>query len=265
MFELILQITGVVFIGVAKAGFGGGIGIAAVPLFILSMPDPKQAIGMMLPILCLCDWFSVLHYRQNFDRKTVFHLYPGVLAGIILASICIYFLGNVSENYLKIMVGVLSFAFLAYQFTKTMILKRLEDYRPKPWHGYVFGGGIGLTSTLAHAAGPVATMYLLPQNMGKQLYVGTNVVLFTLVNISKLPFYFYLGMLDLSLLGESLKLLPFVPIGTLLGVWMNKHINEKVFNGIIYVFLFLLSVELTTGIKIFETLYSSLPFLPGVQ
>ncbi|MBD3266617.1 hypothetical protein GF373_08105, partial [bacterium] len=57
--ELFLQITGVILIGIAKAGFGGGIGIAAVPLFILSIPDPKVAIGMMLPILCFCDWFSV--------------------------------------------------------------------------------------------------------------------------------------------------------------------------------------------------------------
>jgi len=95
------------------------------------------------------------------------------------------------------------------------------------------------------------------------LYVGTNVVLFTLVNISKLPFYFFLGMLNLSLLGKSLLFLPIVPIGTLLGYWMNKHINETIFNLIIYIFLFLVSIKLITGFDIFSYLYSFLPFLPG--
>jgi uncharacterized protein len=263
MYEITLQLIAVIFIGVAKAGFGGGIGIAAVPLFLMSTNDTQQALGMMLPILCLCDWFSVPHYRKAFDKTNIKNLYPGVLIGIVMGSIALYFLGKSSERSLQMMIGVVSLAFVGYQATKALLLEKMEDYRPKRWHGWFFGGGIGLTSTLAHAAGPVATMYLLPQNMGKQLYVGTNVVLFTLVNISKLPFYFFLGMLNLSLLGKSLLFLPIVPIGTLLGYWMNKHINETIFNLIIYIFLFLVSIKLITGFDIFSYLYSFLPFLPG--
>lgn len=260
MSSTVLQLTAVLFIGITKAGFGGGLGIAAVPLFILSMPEPAQAIGMMLPLLCFCDWFALYYYRNLFDKKNIKQLYPGVIIGIIIASLIIIVLGKVNGHYMEIMIGLLSFAFLGYQFLKTYILQSMGDYIPKPWHGWFFGSGIGITSTLAHAAGPVATMYLFPQNLGKELYTGTNVVLFTIVNISKVPFYLYLGMLDAHLLQKSLLLLPVIPVGTFLGIWMNKTVNETIFNSVIYFTLFIMSVKLTTGFDFFTFLYSKILF-----
>ncbi|MBI1387289.1 MAG: TSUP family transporter [bacterium] len=244
----ILASLGVILIGVAKAGFGGGVGIAAVPLFIFAVGDTKAALGMMLPILCACDLFSILHYRKTFDKMNLFYMLPGVVIGIVIAS---FFLGKFSETQMKFGIGLVSILFVLFQVWKTWILKEMGAYVPKAWHGWLFGGGVGLTSTFAHAAGPVATMYLLPQNMGRQLYVGTTVWLFTFVNAMKLIPYAYLGMLNVNGLETSAWLLPVVPIGTLLGAWMNKHINEFAFNAVIYVILFLVGIEYTTGLNIF--------------
>ena len=109
------------FIGITKAGFGGGLGIAAVPLFILSMPDPKQAIGMMLPLLCFCDWFAVVHYRNIFDKKKYKKRYlPGIFLGIIIGSCIISFLGKIDGHYLEILIGVTSFAFFRISIPKNI-------------------------------------------------------------------------------------------------------------------------------------------------
>lgn len=233
----------VIITGIAKAGFGGGVGIAATPLMIL-VAGPREALGIMLPILCVCDWFSLYHYRNTFDRKNIVQLVPGVVAGIALAS---FFLGKVDEAHLKFWIGVVCLAFVGYQLGKSWILYEMGDYRPETWHGWLFGAGVGVTSTLAHAAGPVATMYILPQNLGRRLFVGTTVVLFTIVNAVKLIPYFYLDLINLDRMSVSLVLLPLVPIGTTLGVWMNKRLNEHVFNGVIYVLLVLVGLNLTTG------------------
>ncbi|MDP8244268.1 MAG: sulfite exporter TauE/SafE family protein [Candidatus Hinthialibacter antarcticus] len=240
----LLAASGVILIGIAKAGFGGGVGIAAVPLFIYAVGDSKAAVGMMLPILCACDLFSLIHYRKTFDIKNLIHLLPGVVIGITLAS---FFIGRFSNEQMKFGIGVISILFVVYQLGKAWIMKELTDYKPKAWHGWLFGAGVGLTSTFAHAAGPVATMYLFPQNLGRQLYVGTTVVLFTIVNALKLVPFAIMGLISLDGLSTSAMLLPIVPIGTLLGVWMNKHMNETAFNSVIYVVLFLVGLQYTTG------------------
>ncbi|MBZ0257494.1 sulfite exporter TauE/SafE family protein [bacterium] len=245
-----LAASGVILIGVAKAGFGGGVGIAAVPLFIYAVRDSKAAVGMMLPILCACDLFSLIHYRRTFDFKNLLYMVPGVVIGITIAS---FFIGRFSDEQMKFGIGIISILFVIYQVGKTWIMKELSDYKPKAWHGWLFGAGVGLSSTFAHAAGPVATMFLLPQNMGRKLYVGTTVILFTIVNGLKLVPYAILGLISLDGLSTSAMLLPIVPVGTLLGVWMNKHINETGFNAVIYIVLFLVGIQYTTGFNLFSS------------
>ncbi|MGC9326137.1 MAG: sulfite exporter TauE/SafE family protein [Candidatus Hinthialibacter sp.] len=248
MIYFILAPLAVILIGVAKAGFGGGVGIAAVPMFILATNDPKASLGIMLPLMCACDLFAILHYHNTFDRKNLIRLLPGAVLGI---AVCGLFLGMIegkkADEYLQIMIGVISIAFVIYEMIKIWIFKRLEAYKPKDWHGWFFGFSVGITSTLAHAGGPPATMYLLPQQLGRRLFVGTTVFFFAVVNATKLIPYAYHNMINFESMKQSLLLLPFAPVGAYLGVWMNKRINEKFFTGVIYAILFLIGLKLTFG------------------
>lgn len=256
MIYSIIAPLAVLLVGIDKAGFGGGVGIIAVPLFIIATGDPKASLGIMLPLLCACDVFAVIHYRKNYDRPNVIRMVPGALLGI---AVCGVFLGMVkgknADSFMQVTVGVISIAFVIYDVIKMWLFKKLETYRPKPWHGWFFGFSIGLTSTLAHAGGPPAIMFLLPQNMGRSLFVGTTVILFTFVNAFKIIPYTYHHMINFESMKQSLFLLPLVPVGTYLGVWMNKRINERAFNAVIYSFLFLIGLKLTTGFEPISYLY----------
>ena len=55
-------IPAVLFYGISKGGFGGGLGVAAVPLMALVM-SPVQAAGILLPILCFMDLLTLWAYR----------------------------------------------------------------------------------------------------------------------------------------------------------------------------------------------------------
>ena len=65
-----LAAIAVVFVGIAKAGFGGGIGILATPLMALTIPV-ADAAAILLPLLIVCDVFAVAHYRKRFDRRNI--------------------------------------------------------------------------------------------------------------------------------------------------------------------------------------------------
>jgi uncharacterized protein len=236
----------VVFIGIEKAGFGGGL--IAVPLFLLVL-DPKEALGIILPLLCACDLLAVWFYRKNFDRRNLLRLLPGAVAGIAIGSLL---LGHVPDQKLKFWIGILSMLFVIYHFSKSQLLQKIKAYHPKGWHGPIFGSLVGITSTLAHAGGPVATMYLFPQQMSRVLFVGTNIMLFAVVNALKLVPYLLLGIITWKRITFSASLSPLLPLGVFLGVWLNRKMSERVFSFLVYAITFLLGLQLAVGFNLVE-------------
>ena len=55
-------VPAVLLFGIAKGGFGGGLGVVAVPLMALVV-SPLQAAAVLLPILCLMDLVGLWVYR----------------------------------------------------------------------------------------------------------------------------------------------------------------------------------------------------------
>jgi uncharacterized protein len=213
--------------------------------------DPKEALGVILPLLCACDILAVYYYRKHFDRRNILRLLPGAVLGILMGSLL---LGRIPDRQLKFWIGLLAMLFVIYHFSKSWLLQKITAYHPKDWHGSIFGILIGITSTLAHAAGPVATMYLFPQRMNRVLFVGTNAVLFTFVNALKLIPYILLGMISWKRMAFSLTLAPLLPVGVWLGVWMNRRMSEKVFGAFIYAVTFLLGLQLAVGFNLISFL-----------
>jgi uncharacterized membrane protein YfcA len=117
------------------------------------------------------------------------------------------------------------------------------------------GGAAGFTSTLAHAGGPPATMYLLPQQLPRGIFVGTNLVFFFLLNLMKLVPYALLGLLQLGNLTTILILAPLAYVGVRLGVVLNKRFSDVWFNRVIYVLLFITGLELVSGTSLINLFF----------
>lgn len=61
--SLLVASIAVLFIGLSKAGFGGGLGVLTTPLCVLAF-GARDAIGILLPLLCAGDAFSLLLLGQ---------------------------------------------------------------------------------------------------------------------------------------------------------------------------------------------------------
>jgi uncharacterized membrane protein YfcA len=224
----------VIVIGIAKSGFGGGIGILAVPL-MAAATDPAAALGVMLPILIVADVFVVAQHRRHVSR---FHLgwsLPGAAVGIVLGSLVLWFfqVGDAQTRMLNLTVGGVCVGFVGVQAYRLLGGKvpRVPDTKPSA----VSAGGLaGLVSTLAHAAGPVMTIYLLEHKLPKRQIVGTLVVFFFVVNLAKLPTYLGQGLIDAGTIKASLWLMLLVPIGSALGWWLHRVVAEKPFALVMY-------------------------------
>lgn len=230
----------VVLIGIAKAGFAGGVGVLATPLFCLVV-DPRQAVAVLLPVLCACDWVSLYWYRRTFVVRPLLLSLPGAAVGIALGGLL---LGSLDDARLGHVVGAVALFFVTYRVVRFLLHGEALAWKPGAPAATLLGASAGFFSTLAHAAGPIMAAYLLPQKFSRQLYVGTTVVFFTVVNHLKLLPYSYWGLFDGSRILFSLALLPAVPLGVWLGVWLNRRVDEKLFLVIVYVLLFLTGLKL---------------------
>jgi hypothetical protein len=237
----LLAVPVVLIVGISKGGFGGGVGMLAVPVLSFAVPLPRAA-AVLLPILCVMDLFAVAAYRGEFSRPDLEKLLPGALAGIAVGALAF---GAFDERWLRVVVGVIAVAFSAdWVLGLSRGQTRGEGRAPGTWAGVVWGSVAGFTSTLAHAGGPPVSVYLLPRRLHPTLYVGTTVVVFTIINYVKLVPYAWLGQLRAENLATSLVLLPLAPIGVRLGRWLHDRVDEVWFYRVVYGLL------LVTGLKL---------------
>ena len=104
----------------------------------------------------------------------------------------------------------------------------------------VVGAAAGASSTLAHAAGPIIALYLLPQRLDRQLFVGTCAIYFFILNTIKLPPYYLSGMFSRDLTLLAARLLPLVFAGAVFGAWVTRRMNDVLFSKIVYALTFAL-------------------------
>jgi len=248
----VVAIVAALFIGISKAGFGGGLGMLTTPLCVLAF-GPKDAIGILLPLLCAGDLFSLYHYWGKWERQNLKFLLPGVVVGVVIG---VQLIGRFSARELNLAIGVLAVTFVSFQLVKERVFRAEGTFAPNHKIGLPCGVGAGITSTFAHGAGPVVSMFLIPQRLPKVIYVGTTVLVFTWINWIKLPFYCLgrdaLGwnwlppaaLINRQTLLTSALFLPVVPLGVWLGVWMNRRIPERWFIPVIYTLVLATGVEL---------------------
>ena len=240
-----LVIAAVIVMGIAKSGFGGGIGILAVPLVANAFPKDQTglALGVMLPILIVADTFAVYQHRGQQSWR---HMRPALIGGIIgigLGTLLLSLLMSGGEstgskddigNVLSVFVGSICLLMVAVQVYRMCGGKVPTLPGNKPT-GLSVGAAAGFTSMLAHAAGPIMSIYWLDQRMGKRLLTGSLVLYFFLINSAKLPSYiFLLSWITVETLKQSVFFALFVPIGSLLGIVMHHRIPEKPFTGVMY-------------------------------
>lgn len=235
-----LAALAVILIGVSKAGFGGGTAVLSTPLMAMAL-SASEAVAVLLPLLVLTDWIAVSFHWRRWRWAPILRFLPGCVAGIGVGTLL---LGTVSDRWLAAIIGLICVGFCLVRWLGGRTVPPREPRVPGWGRGTGFGLVAGLTSTLAHAAGPVFAMYLLPSGYARRQFVAIAVLTFTFVNLIKVPGYWGAGIFSRELLFQTLWLIPWVPVGALLGLWLHHRISENGFLRVIYLILFLSGIKL---------------------
>ena len=242
-FLLVGGVSAMLF-SLAKTGFGGSVGLLAVPVMTYACGgNAKLATGIMLPLLIAADYVALVSWWRKWNARTVAMLLPGVVVGIAVGWGLLWGLQRVGSDGDRVTnagmmlgIGAISLGFVVLQLFR-LLGRRTLAFRPVAWQGLCAGGAAGFTSTLAHAAGPITTMYLLPQKMPKGRFVATTALFYWINNQLKLVPYFALGLIHTGSMKASAALVPAMIAGALLGLFLHRRIGQKSFTGIVYVLL----------------------------
>lgn len=232
-------IPAVILLGLSKGGFAG-LGVLGMPLMALTIP-PVQAAAITLPILMVQDAFSVWAYRRSWDRTNLKILLPGAVVGIVLAFLLA---SKVPDAAVALVLGIISIVFALRRFLGgrgTTGGPPTALNRPAGWF---WGAVAGFTSMVAHAGGPPFQIYVIPQKLPRDIFVGTGVLFFALVNLIKVPPYIALGQFTRENLLTSLVMFPLAIVSTWAGVWLVRRVSGERFYDIVYVLLLLLGGKL---------------------
>ncbi|WP_375599494.1 sulfite exporter TauE/SafE family protein [Devosia sp. Naph2] len=233
-----IAVIAVLVVGLSKAGLLGGLGVVGVPLLTLVMA-PREAAGMMLPVLLCMDAVAIWMYRKECDWSLIRIMLPGAAVGTLLGWA---FWAVVSDSAVLLMVGVVTLLFVLDAILP--LRKKLEGLPPsRPW-GVFWGGIAGFTSFISHTGGPPFQIYTLPRRLPPAVYAGTTAFFFAIVNTAKLVPYYFLGQLNAQNLTLSAALAPVGLVGVCIGVYLVRRIDAKLFYRIAYWLVFLLALKL---------------------
>ena len=221
---LIVTAIAAFLIGFSKAGVGGTLSPFVTVLVALSIPA-DDAIGLLLPMLIVADWFTMSAHWRQWVTPIVLRLLLASTVGIIIGSTI---LGSISEPALRNLIAIAMLVFAVYYLiTKTQIAANLAMTRAWP-AGFVGG----LSSSLAHLGGPPILAYLLTTDLPPRKFVATSAALFTITNLLKVPAYFFAGLFDGELIASVWYVWLAIPLGTIVGRALVGRLNREMFDRI---------------------------------
>ena len=232
-----VAIPAVLLLGLSKSGFGAGFGSLAVPMMALAVTVP-QAAAILMPILFVMDLMGLAAYRGKWDPKLLRFLIPFGLVGTVIGTLSFRLL---DARLVAGIVGAFTLVFLAQRL---LFPPRADSPPPPKWLGGVLTATSGFTSFVAHAGGPPVTAYVLPLRLPPVTFAATMTVYFFVINLSKWVPYGWLGLLDLRNMATSLALMPFAPIGVIVGVRLAHRIQPQLFYRLLYLGMLLTGLKL---------------------
>lgn len=224
-------------IGFSKAGVAGTLGPSVTVMVALTIPA-DDAVGLLLPILIIADWFTVAAHWRKWDVGIYRRLLAAALVGIAVGSLII---SSVDEEMLRRIIAVAMLAYVIFYAASRSI--RLDPAKTERY-AWPAGATAGLASTFAHLGGPPIFVYLMTTNLDPRRFVATSGILFASINLLKVPGYFYADLFDADLIVSTMWTWLLIPVGVLVGRALVDRINRLWFERLTVTFLALGAVVL---------------------
>jgi uncharacterized membrane protein YfcA len=237
--EWLIATLGALCAGLSKGGFSG-LGLISVIIFA-SIFGARDSTGIVLPLLIVADIGAVSIFRQHARWDHIRRTLPLAAAGVVIGTLIMLRLDNASFRPL---LGGVILVLTALQLVRLRwpdLYGAVPHSRPVAWS---LGLVAGITTMVANAAGPFVALYYVAVGLPKMEVVGTLAWFFFIINLFKVPFSAWIGLIHGSSLALDAVLVPAVILGLLSGRWLIGRISQRMFDGVLLAFAALAALRL---------------------
>ncbi len=216
--------------GMSKAGLPGisMLGVALTALVLGGLPSS----GVVLPLLIFADVLAAGSFRHHVQWPQIRRLAGPIAIGLLLGWVVMKLLAD-HKAWFNPLVGCVVLLMLGVQLVRQHF-PQLDTSLPRSAaFTWVVGILTGVTTMVANAAGPVASIYLLIIALPKPQLVSTMAWLFLFVNLAKVPLSLNLGLINSGSLALNVCQAPAVVLGLLTGKQIVARIPQQVFQRVI--------------------------------
>ncbi len=217
-------------LGISKAGIKGIASLIVTGLALVY--GAKESTGILMPLLLVGDVFAIIYYKRHLQKKHLFKLLPWMIIGVLIGVAGGTYISECVFKYGMASIILFSVALMYYWENKK------DKTVPTHW---TFGSSMGLlagfTTMIGNLAGAFSNIYFLALRLPKNNFIGTAAWLFFLINAFKVPFHIWSWeTINKSSVIISLKLVPFVIIGLVMGVFLVQKIENEHYRKLILLF-----------------------------
>ena len=231
-------LIGVAFLaGVLKSGFGIGAGVFLTPILAL-VTDPKEAVVMVAGMMLLTDITAIYQYWRQWNLRDILSLAPPCLIGVAAG---VFLLNWFTPDMAKRAIGVIGLVYVAIEILRAGL--RLQTSTQSRIQSLSIGLVAGVASALSNSGGVFLSTYMAGR-FSKEYFVGTIVIIFFCLSITKVGMFTGLGLFHQRLWITVLSLAPLMFLGGLVGKWVNRRIHEDQFKRWVFFLIIAACVKL---------------------
>ena len=217
-------------LGISKSGIKGIASLIVTGLALVY--GAKNSTGIMMPLLLVGDIFAITYYKRHVQKVYIVKLLPWMVLGVLLGVIGGSYISERIFKYGMALIVVFSVGLMYYWENKK------DKTVPSHWS---FASSMGLlagfTTMIGNLAGAFSNIYFLAMRIPKNNFIGTAAWLFFLINSFKVPFHIWSWKtINSESIIISLKLIPFVIMGLIAGIFLVKKIEDENYRKLILLF-----------------------------
>lgn len=205
-------------------GFGGGL----ISMAILSLVwEVKDATAAMAPVGLLMVSMLSVKLRHSMTPRELVPLFVAIPVGVFGG---VYALGSLPSTLLKSLLGLTLVVFVLHSTKKTVSRPQKDSGR----FAAAAGALSGFTGAALNAAGPPVLIYASITGWQKDQFRANLQLIFLVIAVFAVGGLALGGFFSAASLTLSLKLVPGVLAGALIGTWLAALIPQEVFKKTVF-------------------------------
>jgi len=217
-----------VFIAASIRGaLGFAFALLLSPILLIFLP-PRQVVVTDISLSVVSNIFNIIimrrTFKENVRKKIILPLMVGCLLGMPLGA---YILNIINASVFKIFIGFIIIIFAALLFLDF-------SFSPKRYtlSSSLSGFLSGFLTTSTSLGGPPVVLFLHGQKLNKELIYCNQVVYWLYMLIFSLLILLFSGVISLSMVYDSLSLVPALIFGMLVGMHAFGFLNNQFFRNL---------------------------------